>query len=155
MRAPIRRGCLLLLLAGMSACRNTSSARPGDDAPDRMRDHPSIAFPRQSPGREAVYEALLQGRLVLEGGCLRVETPEGASYLVLWPPRAELRDGPARVADRETGAEVRMGEPIRLSGGEVPLVPSVLRRLENPLPEGCPGPYWLAGHLLPTRQRTG
>lgn len=144
-----RRAVLLLLLVGTAACRNGSSARSGDQAPGTMREHPSIAFPRQSPGRQEVLEALVEGRLVLEDGCLRVRTPQGESYLVLWPPRAELGEEGARVVDRETGVEVEVGGPFRMSGGEVSSRPSVLGRLEGPPPERCQGPYWLAGNLLP------
>lgn len=148
MRMPTRRAVLLLVLAGTAACRNASSAHSGDEAPDTMAAQQSIAFPRQSPGREATYEALVEGRLVLEDGCLRVDTPGGESYLVLWPPRAELHRDPTRVTDPGTGASAEVGEPVRLSGGEVSLRPLVLERLENPPPERCGGPYWLAGNLL-------
>lgn len=147
MRIPTRRAVLLLVLAATAACRNASSAHSGGEAPDTMAEQQSIAFPRQSPGREATYEALVEGRLVLEDGCLRVDTP-GESYLVLWPPRAELHRNPTRVTDPETGATAEVGEPVRLSGGEVSLRPFILERLETPPPERCPGPYWLAGHLL-------
>lgn len=148
MRIPGRRLYLFLVLAGMAACRNASSANSSDGAPEDMKERQSIAFPRQSPGREVTYEALVEGRLVLEDGCLRVDTPQGESYLVLWPPRAELREAARRVIDHETGATAEVGEPVRLSGGEVSLRPFIRERLENPPPDRCRGPYWLAGHVL-------
>lgn len=147
MRTPTRRLLLLVALAGMAACRNASSAHSSGEAHGEMTGQ-QTALPRQRPGREATYEALVEGRLVQEDGCLRVETPSGASYLVLWPPRAELREEPRRVVDPETGATAEVGEPIRLSGGEVTLRPFVLERLESPPPVRCRGPYWLAGQIL-------
>ncbi|HEX2093258.1 MAG TPA: hypothetical protein VHG28_12700 [Longimicrobiaceae bacterium] len=148
MRIRTRRALLLLLVAGAAACRGVSSARSGVRAPGEMTERQPIAFPRQTPDREATYEALVEGRLVLEDGCLRVDTPGEESYLVLWPPRAELQEGARRVVDRETGATAEVGEPIRLSGGEVTLRPLVLERLESPPPVRCRGPYWLAGQIL-------
>lgn len=149
MRIPTSRVALLLVTVGAAACQNASSARTGGKAADDMGDPPPVTFPRQSSSREAVYEALVEGRLVRKGDCLRVDTPQGESYLVLWPPQAELQGGVSRVVDHETGARAEIGEPIRLSGGEVSLKPRLLERLENPPPDRCAGPYWLAGNILP------
>lgn len=148
MRIPTPGSVLLLVLVATVGCQNASSTRAGEEVPDDMRTHRPVAFPRQSPNREAVYEALIEGRLVVDDGCLRVDTPQGERFLVLWPPRAELQGEAARVVDHETGAGADIGGRIRLSGGEVSLKPHILDRLENPPPEWCPGPYWLSGNIL-------
>ena len=50
---------------------------------------PDIHFP-QVREDEAVPDALLEGELTLEGGCLRVTRPSGFGHLLIWPQRFKL-----------------------------------------------------------------
>jgi hypothetical protein len=141
-------GRLLLLVGAVAfaACRDQPAQHPQPE-PEPMSEFTGVAFPRQRPGEEAAYEALIEGRLSLERGCLRLVSPEGESYLVLWPSGAELLEGP-RVSVPGTGLDVGPGDVVRMSGGEVEMHERTLRRLESAPPGGCGGPYWLAGRLL-------
>ncbi|HEX2095338.1 MAG TPA: hypothetical protein VHG28_23280 [Longimicrobiaceae bacterium] len=113
-----------------------------------------MAFPQLAPAAEREYpSALLEGTLLLDGGCLRVRASEGGtSYLVVWPPQAELNasSGTVRVLDSHSRVAAQAGGPIRLGGGEVDSSVPVLRALRTPLPTGCPGPLWLASSIVAT-----
>jgi hypothetical protein len=91
-------------------------------------------------------EALLEGTLVAQAGCLWVVSPEGSRYAVLWPPHVELAPGvrPARITDRQSGASAQVGGRIRVGGGEVPGTPA----LGGSVPGGCQGPFWLATGIV-------
>lgn len=101
-------------------------------------------WPGGSPAE--THEALLNGTLVAEGGCLWVVGPTGYRYLVLWPDGVDLVAGavPARLADRRSGASAQVGGPVRLGGGEVPDSSA----LDASLPPGCRGPLWLASGII-------
>ena len=91
-------------------------------------------------------EALLEGTLVAQAGCLWVVSPEGSRYAVLWPPHVELAPGtrPARITDSQSGASAQVGGRIRVGGGEVPGTPA----LAGSLPGGCQDPFWLATGIV-------
>ena len=52
------------------------------------------------------------------------------------------------ILDRHGEVTVRVGEAIRMGGGEVVLTEALRRQLREPLPDPCQGPYWLMGELL-------
>ncbi|HZE20617.1 MAG TPA: hypothetical protein VE082_01060, partial [Desulfobaccales bacterium] len=107
-------------------------------------DGRTIYFPMQPP-TNVYLTALMEGTLVLDSnGCLRVETPGGVSPLVLWHHDFELRVEGEQidVLDGEGRVVGRVGEAIRMGGGEAPAVsiPGLPR-------EACPGPYWELGQI--------
>ena len=98
-----------------------------------------------------VMEALHVGELVLENGCLRSRDVGGDSRLLIWPPRFKLTvdGGDIRVSD-DSGVSLSVGEKIGFGGGEVPLA-HVQTLVEQPVPDDCPGPYWVVGEVpIPT-----
>ena len=94
------------------------------------------------------FAALVSGELVAENGCLRiVETTSSNNYLIAWPPEFSIHSEQDRIIiTKGNGEEVtlRIGEEIRLGGGEVDSRDVLDKRVQQALPEQCPGPYWIA-----------
>jgi hypothetical protein len=166
---PIRSAPVLALL--VAACQSSARTPPATDEPaapsaaavDTGMSPPAgaSATPAASPddGEQVTalvrlpgpppaetQEALLEGTLVSQAGCLWVAPATGTRYAVIWPAHVELEPGvaPARVTDRQSGASAQVGGPIRLSGGEVPAGGA----LASALPRACSGPLWLAGGIV-------
>ena len=133
-------GLLGIVLLSMVACNEA-------DGPELLA---SPHFPQQQENMD-VMEALLEGELVLEEGCLRTKSKGGTDYLLIWPHGFKLSvDGPdIRITD-DSGLSLSVGEEIRIGGGEVPLA-HVQTLVEQPVPDDCPGPYWVVGEVpIPT-----
>lgn len=102
-------------------------------------------------------EALAEGQLSLVAGCLRIVVPgeQAPGFLILWPPATTIRvagAGVVEVLDASQQVVARVGETIRLGGGamENPEVMKFWEAQITGLPlESCPGPYWVAGALVP------
>lgn len=97
------------------------------------------------PPPAETQEALLDGTLVAQKGCLWVVPQSGPRYAVIWPEQVELASGagPVRIRDRQTGVAVRVGGRIRVGGGEVPA-----GAVSASLPRVCQGPLWLATSIV-------
>lgn len=94
--------------------------------------------------------ALCIGPLTMVDGCLRTGDSE-ASNLVVWPPDFEVsvENDTIRVLYDDHEVEVRLGQVVRLGGGEVKSLEAFDERTRQQIPAGCPGPYWLAGSISP------
>jgi hypothetical protein len=105
---------------------------------------PVTFFPVQKEVPNAMLQALLQGELVVENGCLRV-----SGNLILWPYgySVQTEDGETLVLNAEGRAVARVGDFVQLGGGEIPAF-SAEARTGTALPEGCAGPYWLTGEVV-------
>ena len=94
-----------------------------------------------------VRDADLKGELALENGCLRVRNA-GINYLLIWPRRLTLTvDGQdIRVIGEsgDSGVSLSVGDEIRIGGGAVSLAGF---QTEQPIPNECPGPYWVVGYV--------
>ena len=92
-------------------------------------------------------DAQIEGELVIEHGCIRVEKIDGVDLLLIWPPGFELSvdGGDVRISD-DTGTSLSVGEEVRIGGGGAPLA-LVQVLVEQPLPNDCPGPYWVVGEI--------
>jgi hypothetical protein len=111
-----------------------------------------VYFPQLAPLDEMPL-ALMYGKLVNEGGCLRVVANEGGdSYLVLWPAGAEVIVDGDTISIQDASGEIvaRVDQPIGLVGGEYTQQDWVAGMLQpgRGLPDDCPGPYWLAGEII-------
>ena len=116
---------------------------------------PGIAFPRQKPTegiRESMTAALV-ATLLLDDGCLQLQSPDGQEVRVpIWPPEFTLRPSGDRAAGDEvlvmdgTGEVVaRTGEEVFMSGGESAVSdPWVLQQI----PPACRGAYWIVGNTV-------
>jgi hypothetical protein len=96
-------------------------------------------------------EALLSDKteeLELMDGCLRVNNGYD-NYLLVWPYGFSLstKDGVIRVIDDTGQPIVRVGDKIKVSGGECAGCTSEdVAKISVQLPsERCSGPYWIVG----------
>jgi hypothetical protein len=120
-------------------------------APDTTSSSPTdssgLFFPTQEPteGPRAVMEALTSGKLVVEKGCLLLSHEDGSTDLPVWPPGFELstKGGEIRVLDEAGRVVARVGDQVRMGGGQVAVSERLRRRLS--MPEECPGPIWWVG----------
>jgi hypothetical protein len=124
----------------------------GDDIPFAVTPVPTIHFPQLKMRSASLMTALLVGKLIVKDGCLRVSTSEDdRGHLIIWQPDYFLNsnEGVIEILNRKGEVVARVGEEIRMGGGEVPLTADLERQLREPLPEQCEGPYWLMGQLAP------
>jgi hypothetical protein len=119
-----------------------------DKIPFPLTPDPTIHSPQLKTRSADFMTALAIGKLVVKDGCLRIGEGD-SSYLILWQPDYFVNndDGVIEVLDRNGQVVARVGEEIRMGGGEVPLTVELERQLREPLPKECPGPYWLMGQL--------
>ena len=94
--------------------------------------------------------ALYIGPLTMVDGCLRIGDSE-AGNLVVWPPDFEvsIENDTIWVLYDNHEVEVRLGQAVRLGGGEVKSIEAFDERTRRQIPAGCPGPYWLVGSISP------
>jgi hypothetical protein len=105
-----------------------------------------LTFPRQDPPEGMLVEmaALLIGRLVEVEGCLRVVGDEDPGQLVIWPYDHTVAlgaDGTIVVRDGEGVTVARVGDLVRVGGGQTPGLasPTVAESVGD-----CEGPFWIA-----------
>ena len=123
--------------------------QPPVQAPAGITPVPDVAFP-QLRARSTIHFDLgpLQGKLLIKGGCLRVsESDEETGRLIIWQPDYFLNNnqGTVEVLDREGKVVARVGEQISLTAAGVT---DWERQLREPLPEQCPGPYWVMDGIV-------
>ena len=111
-----------------------------------------IYFPTLGHQRGPIVSmaALLEGRLMLREGCLRVVTlwePEG--FVAVWPPGfgVQMQEGQVVVVNGGGSVIARVGDNVALGGGQPP---------SSVFPEGsrCPGEVWHAMTVRSTSWRT-
>ncbi len=120
----------------------------GDEVSAGVPRYPSadpdagIIFPRVGHQRGPIVSmaALLEGRLELQGECLRVvPTREPEGFVVVWPPGFEAQSQEGQVVVVNGGGSViaRVGDDVALGGGQPPskVFPEESR---------CPGEIWHA-----------
>ena len=119
------------------------------DGPDLST---TLHFPQLREDGDGM-DALHVGELVLENGCLRSRDVDGDSHLLIWPQRFELTvDGEdIRISD-DSGVSLSVGEEIGFGGGEMPLA-HLQTLVEQPVPNDCPGPYWVIGEISAPSER--
>jgi hypothetical protein len=95
--------------------------------------------------------AIMTGVLVVDDGCIWIESPESGRWLALWPTTISVSTGdPVRV--NRYGVEVSEGEPITIGGGayeEPQHVAFVEDLIGQSIPTECLEKYWLVTELLP------
>jgi len=91
----------------------------------------------------------LEGMLVVDNGCLRVQTKENKRFLLIWPLGPYHWDkNTSQVNDVYDRVQARVGKKIRVQGGEAPYLQSppgdiTKPMVVQPLPKECAdGPYW-------------
>lgn len=94
------------------------------------------------PSMEALPAAQVGGRLVLDDGCLWLETPEYRA-LPLWPADSRVeRDGDTLVVINSGGSRAEVGTDVIGGGGEYT---AVVELIGEEIPPACRGDdyYWL------------
>jgi hypothetical protein len=127
---------------------NTIYEPVGDNPPFAINPVPDVTMPQLRQRDAHSMLALLVGELVVQDGCLRVQTDQ-ASVLVIWQADYFLtdNDGLLEILD-ETGQVVaQVGETVHLGGGMQSAVDEA--ELRQAIPVSCPGPYWRMGRFLP------
>jgi hypothetical protein len=121
---------------------------PSDRAPSGITPVPDVMFP-QLRARSTVHLDMppLRGELVVEDGCLRVRQTDGSSRLIIWQPDYFLNSdhGTIEIVDSEGQVVWRVGEQVVLGLADVADWEDQLR---DPLPERCPGPYWIMDEIV-------
>ncbi len=103
-------------------------------------------FPTQKNYTEHTMLALLEGKLVLEDGCLRAD-----NYLLVWPYGFSISaDGKVIQIVDNTGKPIaRVGDKIKLSGGGGEMPREIIANYSKELPsDRCSGPYWIVGQVI-------
>jgi hypothetical protein len=122
----------------------------GDELPFPVTPEPTVYFPQLKARSASFMGALLVGELVVTDGCLRLQSEDDQSHLVIWQTDYFLNNnqGTLEILDREGQVVARVGEPIQLGGGEIPSAVDD-DQLQAPMPASCTGPYWLMGEVVP------
>jgi hypothetical protein len=154
---------LIVSMFGITTCRLANGDMVFESTVDpRLQDntatiHPlinsTIAFPvgKEIEGERHVMEAIVIGDLIIEDNCIRVISDTGRNkYLLIWPPGFSLNTetDPVQILD-ETGKVVaRIGDYVRIGGGEIKLKISLGEYTSSQIPSQCPGPYWIVGESV-------
>lgn len=141
---PVR--ALAVALAAAVAC-----AAPPPPVP------PGLVFPRHTLGAgDAMPEALLEGVLREERGCLWLEAETGdviARQLALWPPdwgARLLEDGRVAVIDGSGTVVAEEDAALQAAGGETASgVRAVTAATEAEAGKCSGGPWWLVTEVVP------
>ena len=129
----------VLLITAVSCSNNSSDISSGISF-----------FTVWEPVREQML-AELQGKLVLENGCLRIIDDYNTSYLIIWPYGFSLRrDGEEIQIINDRGQIVaHVGDYIYVSGGEQKAREHIEKDVvKQQLPDDCQGPYWIVGEFI-------
>lgn len=101
-------------------------------------------FPQQKENLTIYMDAELVGELVLGKGCLRVDDD-----LLVWPHgfSVSTEDRVTQIIDNNGQPIMRVGDKIKLGGGEMPS--EHIAQYSADLPsDRCSGPYWIVGEVL-------
>ena len=145
-----------LFLLSIMACTVADDPEPSTNDQDSAEDQRIPASPKADDVqllanvhflrlREVMnysMEALAEGELVLEDGCVRLKSVHGSNDLLIWPQRFKLsvEGGDIRISD-DFGLSLSIGDEISIGGGQVPR-DRAQTLVEHPIPEDCHG-----GHL--------
>jgi hypothetical protein len=112
---------------------------------------PGLFFPQLRARSTEFMAALLEGQLILEDGCLRVQTSYSPqSNLVIWQPDYFPTQNGERIEilNRDGQVVARVGEAVSLGGGGIELSDFYTRQLRQPMAGACTGPYFLMGDVV-------
>jgi hypothetical protein len=150
---------ILALLLAMTACTSTtvSSLQTSESHPPATSSDPSqtIFFPRQekTDGERAVMEALTRGTLVLVDNCIRLEGVKSLpNYLLVWPPDFNFRNENGKIEIVDGGGKIvaSLGDRVQMGGGEIHLLVTLDKSIQEQIPPQCAGPYWIVGEGFTT-----
>jgi len=141
----MRKKCLLLIALTTILVALLATACPNNST---NISTPAPFFPVQRGGLDQMT-ALAEGKLVLDNGYLRLKGFFGEGESLVWPYGFSLRtEGKEiQVIDSDGQLVARVGERIKVGGGEVP-AEIVEKYIGQPLPDNCTGPYWIVSEVI-------
>ena len=105
-----------------------------------------VYFLREKQNDAPDFLALLEGKLILDEGCLSIQSVDGgARYAAIWPFEFDFsaESGNVEILNGDDQIVARVGNQLRVSGGELPNM-SQEEFEQNYLGAfQCSGPYWL------------
>ena len=112
------------------------------------------SFPEEIGAGGFSMTDVLKGKLMLVNGCLRLQTSDNQSFLLLWFSGLYHREeNPSDVYD-SYGIQAQVGDTVKVTGGEVTSAlksaPGDITKplLAQPLPKACAtGPYWVVNYI--------
>jgi len=141
---------IILLLVTACTDQYTSTPTSSNQATSTPASRSSLVahFPQQINTPSAYNEALVQGELVLINGCLRVNSVNGYSILLIWRPGFSTRteQGTVQIIDGTGKVTASVGDFVAVGGG-FDDDPTWLGLTES-LQEECPGPYYIVGETI-------
>jgi hypothetical protein len=96
----------------------------------------------------------IKGKLILDHGCLRVSGVKnlmaGDNFLLIWNPKFSTLSvqGVVQIIDSATGEILAKVDDYVVIGDGGTLKSPAWFWLKQPIPNECPGPYWLVGEFL-------
>ena len=133
---------ILLLLISLTLVISLAKIVYGSATAPPLGTH----FPQKITRPSVYFDITIKGELALDNGCLRVSGVGEHSFLLIWDPRFSTRteQGIVQVIDSSTGEVLASaGDYVATGGG-----PPTEMGLKEPIPDECPGPYWLVGHTI-------
>jgi hypothetical protein len=123
---------ILLLICGCSASNTTTTQK-------------TPYFPVQKEVPSEYMLALLSGKLVNEGGFLRVQGDDNSSSLIIWPYgySLEVAGNQIWVIDKKGQHVFAVGDTVKLGGGFLG-APDAEARIGQSLPPDAVGPYFIS-----------
>lgn len=113
-----------------------------------------IYFPVPEEAVEAYPDALTQGKLTFDGKYLLLRRHFlifiRTDILLIWPYgySLDVKDGKIQVLDEGGRVVARVGDSIKVGGGETTKEVVEENFIGKPLPDDCEGPYWLVSELI-------
>ena len=170
MMSVVRHAAWPLLLVGIVltlACNQPASDQAANNQPasdQQVSNQPAqiVGFP-QYEGAPMLPEGSKFGELIVVDGCLRLRRYPDPNYpdpdqnpvslLLIWPENFTLttKSDSVQIIDGAGLIAARVGDDVRFSGhgvcseGWCGITDIGEIDLRQPLPEGCPGPYWIVG----------
>lgn len=143
----IQDGWRVLLLSALTlgGCQNaTASVEPSIASVVPLAIH--VLHHTLTP-EDGLPTGLTQGRWTDDGGCLALDG-EAIDYIVLLPTGWIAAERGVLTTEGQNGG--RMGDVVRLGGGELGSPSHALRLSDGPMPPACQGrDYWLVSDLAP------
>lgn len=145
----IRAVFVIGLLMTIAACTATNHI-PTSPMPESTH---TIPFPRQEKpdGERAMMDALTTGTLVVVNNCIRLVSSDDTNYLLIWPPDYNVvnKNGEIEVLNQDNKVVAKVGDKVRVSGGEIWVQDNLSQFIRDQLPPQCTAPYWKVGEILP------
>lgn len=165
---------ILSVLAFLSSCSIPEAQRSEDSnipsqtnvETGQTQDSANVATVEPAPGsggagpaglpylavrktRGPALQALMQGRLEVQGNCVVFVEPGAKPALAVFHPPASLKSGPdGGIAVASLNFQIPIGREVRVGGGALPPGDDLNAALRAPVADRCPGKAVEIGELV-------